>query len=307
MKRIKVGIIGLGDIAQKVYLPLLVHDERIRIVGIMTRNKTNLKQLCEKYHIKKGYTDVNELLLQDLDAVFVHSSTDSHYQIIKKCLNRNLHVYVDKPLSNHIKESMELVNLAEQKQLLLCVGFNRRFAPQYIEAKNWMDEVGGFDTCIVQKHRTQLQNLTARHTIYDDLIHIVDLLLWIGAGVKEVSSYTRNVDKNERLLNASGHLIFGSSSGFFSMNRQSGADIESLELNGGGRSVKITNMEQTAFYDLKTGEHYKPFGSWDTILYRRGFVGVVDHFLETLHKPETCTVRAEQVLETHLLMEQLSK
>ncbi|NDI35681.1 Gfo/Idh/MocA family protein [Chengkuizengella sediminis] len=307
MKRIKVGIIGLGDIAQKVYLPLLIHDERITIAGIMSRNKTKVKQLCNKYRIKKGYTNINELLLQDLDAVFVHSATESHYQIIKKCLNRNLHVYVDKPLSNHIKESIELVKLAEKKQRLLCVGFNRRFAPKYMEAKKWMDEVGGFDTCIAQKHRTQLQNFNARHTIYDDLIHIVDLLLWLGSGIKEVSSYTRNVNKKDQLLNASGHLIFGSSSGFFAMNRQSGADLESLELYGGGRSVKVTNMELATFYDLKSDDQVKPFGSWDTILYRRGFIGVVDHFLKTLHNPETCTVRAEQVLETHLLMEQFSK
>jgi virulence factor len=302
----RIGIIGLGNIAQKVYLPILSNHPQVEIVGIMSRNAETVKKLGELYRITNRFTDLNSLLDKKPDAVFIHSPTETHYEIVLQCLKKGIHVYVDKPFSYSIKESHEMAKTAEGNRTLLCAGFNRRFAPLYIQAKEFMLQAGGFTTCIAQKHRMHLQNLVSRETIYDDMIHILDLLIWINDGKFELADYRQQTNKDDRLLRASGTLHLNKAQGIFSMDRNAGHDLEKLELHGSGCSAEVSNMETARFSKQKSDETIKSFGSWDDILYRRGFTGIVNHFLESLDKPAECLITAEQVLGTHELVEKLS-
>lgn len=303
----KIGIIGLGGIAQKAYLPIIGIDSRVEIVGIMSRTQEIVKHTGERYRIQGQYTDLDELLNNKLDAVFVHTPTETHEHIVTACLQRGVHVYVDKPLSYDIESSMRMVNAAKVNQCLLAVGFNRRFAPIYQEAKRFMNKVGGFDLCIAEKHRTTQQKLTAKETLYDDLIHMIDLVLWMGAKPYEILSYLQEQDETGRLLHATGQLCFGRSTALFSMNRRTGADAEKLVMHGGGRSIAVENMETAIYHDREQGESSFNYGSWDSIGVRRGFEGVISHFLDSLGHTEGCSITAESCLESHLLIEKLLK
>jgi virulence factor len=301
----RIGIIGLGDIAQKVYLPILTKHKQVEIVGLLSRSEVTVQKFGEIYRIDHTFTKLNDLFKQDPQVVFVHTPTETHADIVKQCLERGIDVYVDKPLSYDIHESIEMVKAAEQHGRLLAVGFNRRFAPRYVEAKAWMEEAGGFNCCVAQKHRTKQQNNSAKHTLYDDLIHMLDLQVWLNNGKYILKSYNQKTDEQGKLHHASGLLGLGDASGFFSMDRNAGNDLEKLELHGSGRSVEVINLEHAVLYDTLQGERKINFGSWDDILYRRGFVGVVDHFLQALDDPSLCQIRADQVMLTHELIEQL--
>lgn len=115
----RIGIIGLGDIAQKVYLPLLSQHDDVEIVGILSRSLSTVERIQERYRIPSGTTQLQELLDLQLDAVFVHSPTETHYEIVRACLLKGIPVYVDKPLSYEWEQSLELTSLAESKGLLL--------------------------------------------------------------------------------------------------------------------------------------------------------------------------------------------
>lgn len=301
----RIGIIGLGDIAQKAYLPELGQREGIEIAGIMSRTPSTVEKIGQQYRISGRYTDLNELLRQNLDAVFVHTPTETHESVVTTCLERGVHVYVDKPLSYDINASVRMAEAAIKHDRLLAVGFNRRFAPMYQEARDWIEEAGGFDLCIVQKHRTRQQSMPAEKTLYDDLIHMIDLLLWFGATPCDVASYMQELDQEGRLLHAAGSVAFSRSMAMFSMNRRAGADMERLELHGGGRTVEVTNLETAVWNDRYSGQQTKRFSSWDTIGHRRGFAGVVNHFLHSLDNPKQCAIAADQVMDTHQLIEQL--
>jgi virulence factor len=301
----RIGIIGLGDIAQKVYLPILSKHEQVDIVGLLSRSEATVHRLGEIYKIDNTFTDLTDLLQQEPQAVFVHTPTETHADIVKQCLLHGVDVYVDKPLSYEIGESAEMADTAGKHDRLLAVGFNRRFAPRYVEAKAWLKEVGGFNSCVAQKHRTKLQKHSAKHTLYDDLIHMLDLLVWLNDGQFRLEGYRQKTEEQGKLLHASGSMRLGEASGFFSMDRNAGHDLEKLELHGSGRSVEVVNLENAVFYDAKHGAQVQNFGSWDDILYRRGFVGVVDHFLLSLDNPSQCQIRADQVMPSHELVEQL--
>ncbi|AHV98281.1 Gfo/Idh/MocA family protein [Paenibacillus sabinae] len=304
---INIAMIGIGNIARKVYLPLLSQSTRVRIAGILSSSVSTVESTVSAYRLPRGTCSLDELLSWDLDAVFVHAPTPSHYEIVTKCLERGLAVYVDKPLSYRLEESVRMAELAESKGLLLGVGFNRRFAPLYAEAKSWLDEAGGVIHCSAVKHRTKRQKLTSRETVHDDLIHMLDLLLWLCGNDYELLRGSLHSDLEGRLVQASGMLGWnGGASGMYSMVRDAGADLEKLELHGHGRSAEIADMERAVFYDRNGVPSVRGFGSWDTILERRGFSGVVDHFLDHIHKPAECGISALSVLPVHRLAAQLA-
>lgn len=306
MTKKRIGLIGLGDIAQKVYLPLLSVNEQVDLVGIMSSTAATVERMQAKYRIPFGTTQLDELLALGLDAVFVHSPTPTHFDIAMKCMAHGVAVYVDKPLSYVWAESVEMASYAERKGILLAAGFNRRYAPLYMEAKMWLQEAGGFDWASAVKHRTKLQGHGAKETLYDDLIHMLDTLLWLGESPYEVKTSHQQVDDRGKLLHASGTLGFGASMGSYSMVRLAGVDLEKVELHGSGRSVEVTNLESAVFYDKNAAPRLRTFGSWDTVLERRGFAGVVQHFLDSLNDPNDCGIRGDRVLASHALVEKLS-
>ena len=301
----RIGIVGLGDIAQKAYLPLLTAREDIEIVGIMSRTAETVERIGSKYRIEGRYTKLEALLDQELDAVFVHSPTETHRPIVEACLLSGAHVYVDKPISYEIEDSVYLMELANQSGKTLGVGFNRRFAPHYRDAKQWMAQTGGLHIAVVQKNRTKPQKYAARHTLYDDVIHIVDLLVWLGAVELEMLSRSLKVDHSGRLVYTSGNVRLPQGVGIFFMDRYAGADQEKLELHGGGRTVEVHNMDISYYSSKEEGERVKRFGGWTDTLERRGFTGIIDHFLNTMNEPHKCEIKADTVMLSHLLIEQM--
>jgi virulence factor len=306
--RKRVAMIGIGDIARKVYLPLLSRHDQAEVVGVLSHSPSTVQRAVQAYRLPKGTTELNELLSWDLDAVFVHSPTPTHYEIVIRCLEHGVSVYVDKPLSYDLEESRRMAGLAESKGLLLGVGFNRRYAPMYMAAKSWLEKAGGISQCSAIKHRTKLQAASSRETVHDDLIHMLDLLLWLCGGDYELLQGSLKADGEGRLLQASGLLDWKSgASGMYSMVRDAGADLEKLELHGNGRSVEVTDMERATLYELGALPRTQNFGSWDTVLERRGFSGAAGHFLDTIRTPELCGISASAVLPSHELAAKLDR
>jgi virulence factor len=303
----RIGIIGLGSIAQKVYLPLLTKNEKVEVVGIMSRDSNKVSRVAHQYRIPNWFTNLDDLLINSLDAVFVHASTESHYEIVTTCMSKGVSVYVDKPLSYSINESMLLNDLAEKKKMLLAVGFNRRFAPKYVEAKEWVTNGGGITSCVVQKHRTNIVNQSFVETIYDDLIHMLDLLLWLNNNNFEVLKSIIQRNSIDQLLSGFGMVGFKNSTGIFSMERSAGSDLEKVELFGNGRSAEVINLEVAKLNEKNKPEIISGYGSWDDILFRRGFDSIVNHFIDCLDKPLECKVSSSIVIPTHHLVEQVIK
>lgn len=69
--------------------------------------------ICESWRIP--YADSLSSLAASCDAVFVHSSTASHFDVVSTLLNAGVHVCVDKPLAENLRDAERLVELAARK------------------------------------------------------------------------------------------------------------------------------------------------------------------------------------------------
>jgi len=170
----KIGVIGLGNIAQKAYLPVMATLQDEYEWHLTTRNKAKGEMLEIKYGFKHFHQTLDELIAEKPLAVFVHTPTSTHYEIIKQLLNADINVYVDKPVSEELSEVEDLYNLASERKLILTCGFNRRFAPFNQELKKIADK-----RMIVSEKIRERAEQPVKFAVFDLMIHSVDTAVYL--------------------------------------------------------------------------------------------------------------------------------
>jgi virulence factor len=293
----KIGMIGIGDIAQKAYLPVMTKKKDVDII-LCSRNETLLKELTRSYRGLQYVTNIKELIDAQVDAVFVHAATTAHYDICKELLENGIHVYVDKPVSYHIEETRQLFQLAKEKNKILRVGFNRREAPL---VKN-LKELDKPDIVICQKNRVN-QPSEIRTFILDDFIHVVDTIRYLLED-KVVSYHVKGIIKDKLLYSVTLQLIGQQGTAIGIMNRESGKTEERLEYICAGEKRILEDLNSLTIY--KNGvETRQKFGDWEPVLNRRGFEQITDCFLKDIGDKNAYMEQDEFSLETHELCEEI--
>ncbi|MBC6125207.1 Gfo/Idh/MocA family oxidoreductase [Listeria welshimeri] len=294
---LKVAVVGLGGIAQKAYLPVFAEMENIE-VHLYTRNAQKLKHLSEKYRFDHYHQSINSMIESGINAAFVHSSTASHPEVIRTFLSHNIPVYVDKPIADNLEEVEELTRLAAEKNTILMTGFNRRYAPKYQELKALSDK----NMIVMQKNRVA-QAGEARTFIYDDFIHVIDTIRFLlDAKIDQVNVFP--VWQKELLSSITVQISAGDKVATAIMNRDSGVNEERLAVMTPGAKYEVENVTETHIYEGTT-ERLERFGDWETTLYKRGFVPIIQAFLTAVRNGEKAPISEEDALQTHQLTEQI--
>lgn len=289
----RIGMIGLGDIAQKAYLPVLATRADLEL-HLLTRNRATLDRIGDAYRIPHRYQDLDALLAAGMTAVFVHAATEAHVPLVERLLGAGVHVYVDKPLAARYEDAARLVELARDRERSLMVGFNRRYAPGYADLLALPR-----DLVMMQKNRAD-SPAEPRAMVFDDFIHVVDTLRFLVPG--EVERTGIEVRVRDGQLH---HVVLQLSGAGFTavgvMNRVSGAAEETVEVMGGGRKRRVVDLAEV----LEYGEPARLTrrGDWTPVARQRGIEQACDAFLAAVGAGELIT--ADDALETHALCEQI--
>jgi virulence factor len=294
---LKIGIIGSGDIARKAYLPVI--STRMAEIHFFARNPEAVAQLSRQYGINHTYNDLESLMHSGITAAFVHTSTSSHYEIIKLLLTNNIHVYVDKPVTYNLESTAELFEMARSKNLHLMVGFNRRYAPGYQKLRELQDA----NMIIMQKNRKSLP-ADARTFVFDDFIHVVDTLLYLFP--HRVENFTVTARHHGGLLH---HIVvqFVSREGAVAigiMNRDSGTVEEKLEVFTPIDKWVVNNVSETIVCRDKN-QMVLATNDWDRTLYKRGFEQIIDEFLSIVQASSAGLSQEPDPLMTHNICEEI--
>ncbi|MER7751981.1 Gfo/Idh/MocA family oxidoreductase [Kitasatospora sp. NPDC097643] len=288
-----VGVIGLGDIAQKAYLPVLTALPGLDL-RLMTRDGVKLDRIGEAYRIgaEARFTDLGALIGSGIRAAFVHAATSQHVPIVEQLLTAGVDVYVDKPLDYTLDGSRRLVDLADRAGRSLLVGFNRRYAPGYVQAKERPR-----DLIVLQKNREGLPE-APRTMVYDDFIHVVDALRFLAPGDIE------HVDVRSRVRDGLvEHVVLTLAGDGFTalgiMNRLSGSTEEVLEVSGGDSKREVHNLAEVI--DHRGQPTIRRRGDWVSVARQRGIEQAVLTFLDAVRTGKT--LDAHDALRTHELCE----
>jgi predicted dehydrogenase len=189
-KKTKVGIIGLGGIAQLVHLPILSKLNNVDIEAVAEVNKSRLKAIADKFSIKNRFADYKELLVNpDIEAVVIATPTSTHAEIAIECIQAGKHVLIEKPLGRTIDEANKINAAAKKHKRLAMVGMNLRFRPDAMLLKTVLNsgELGEifYIKCSWLRKQSSEQNWFMKKSesgggvISDIGIVLIDLSCWL--------------------------------------------------------------------------------------------------------------------------------
>ena len=237
--RLRIGVVGLGGIAQKAWLPVLGAAESWTLQAAWSPGKEKALRVCETWRMP--YAESLDALAAQCDAVFVHTSTASHYEVVNHLLNAGVHVCVDKPLADKLSEAEMLVELAARRRLTLMVGFNRRFAPLYRELKGRLGEAASLR---MDKHRSDSVGNDLRFTLLDDYLHVVDTALWLADGQARLRGGALQITPQGEMLYAEHQFSSPRLQVTTSMHRRAGSQREWVQAVTDGGLYAVSEMRE---------------------------------------------------------------
>lgn len=293
-----IVVIGIGDVAKKAYLPVYATMRDVNVY-IVSRDEMKAREMIDQYRFSGYYTSMEEVPLDQIDAAMIHSTTAVHKDQAEYFLQNGKHVFIDKPVTFTLQETNRLVDIADEKQVHLVTGFNRRFAT----ATGSLKEVTDPNLVMIQKNRTY-QSATLREFIIEDFVHVVDTL-----------RYLTNLQPVERLRVTPRYegddlkqLIIQFTAGGIEaigiMNRDNGCTEEVMEVMS--PQLKRVSRDVERVYDYTPdGLLERTLSPWESNLKRRGFVTMMEAFILLLKNEPNESVLAKDSLETHRLCEEI--
>jgi virulence factor len=301
----KLAIFGTGGIAQKAYFPLLAVMPDVEIVGVHSRTQAHVDEACQRWGYAFGTTRMKEILSLKPKAALVISSTESHFEICRELLENGIDVYSEKSLTTSSKQSLELAEIAQTNNRILTVGFNRRYALLYKQAREILGN-RKVDLAIIQKHRTEAYNATLFKHYLDDSIHQIDLMRFYCG---DVIPTTTSIEMKGGLMATAVSTVEipGGGQGVIMICNQAGSWQESVTLHAQGMSIHVDAFQRLrVMYD----DHEEVYGTdragkWITGMKERGFYGEVAHFMECVNTRLDPITNAYEAAKTQQLMEGL--
>jgi predicted dehydrogenase len=211
LKKIRVGVIGCGWIAQTAHIPALLQNPRADLVAICESNETLLATISDKHGIRNCFHDYRELVQSGLvDAVSVCTPTASHGQVALAAVRNGIHVLCEKPLASDLSEAKAVMTEVQKRNVRFMVGYNYRFLPNHVKTKEFIQSGKIGEPVLVRAelvapgpYRSARENAEVRReaskrigAFFDLGSHIADLLLWMIGDAEEVYGLFSMIENN---------------------------------------------------------------------------------------------------------------
>ena len=131
MRKVKWGVIGSGGIAFRRTIPEgIINAGNAELISVYDiNNRVNLK-VAKEFNAKPAGT-IKELLYEDIDAVYIASPPNSHFDQVKECAGSKKHILCEKPLGLSMEEAEEMIRICEKEDVFLGVGLMMRYVTQH--------------------------------------------------------------------------------------------------------------------------------------------------------------------------------
>jgi len=174
MTEIRAGIVGCGHLGKlhvKNIKELESENNSVKLIGLYDINKSESDVLADKYNLI-SFATLQELL-NNVNTVFIVTPTSTHFDVAKECLKKNIHTFIEKPVTETFEEAESLESM-KTKDTIVQVGHIERFNPAILAVEKY-----NIVPLFVESHR--LAQFNPRGTdvsvIKDLMIHDIDIIL----------------------------------------------------------------------------------------------------------------------------------
>lgn len=225
-RKIKLGLVGAGGIAEFSHLPGIVSLDNVELNAVCDVVEERARKAAVKYNAKEVYTDYEEMIKKaDIDAVDICTPVFLHAPVAIEALKQGKHVLVEKPLARNSKEAETIVDAAMKSGRQVSAMFNMRYMPVNIQIKNAIEngDLGKIYMARIRDGHSGPEVVMPYmgSWIFDkeksgggcvlDEIHDIDLLCWWLGDVDSVSAEISTMAKKTEVEdNAAAILRFKS-------------------------------------------------------------------------------------------------
>jgi predicted dehydrogenase len=184
--RVRVALVGAGNLARWSHLPNLRNSSNGRLHAVFSASGPRGKQYATRFGASYCTTEYDQVLADpDVDAVMIVSRNQHHAPQALAALKAGKHVFLEKPMALTREECRELYQAVKSSGRALTVGFNRRFAPYYVEMKRAFSRR---QTPAVINCRVNSPGISGNYWMADPAIggailgeacHFTDLMYWL--------------------------------------------------------------------------------------------------------------------------------
>ena len=136
-KSVRVGLIGAGNYARAMLLPHF-KSAGAELQSIATASGVTARTVAEKFGFRFCVSGADEVLADDeVNLIVIATRHDTHAELARRALERERHVFVEKPLALSDDELESVIAAAAESEGELIVGYNRRFSPLGRAAKEF--------------------------------------------------------------------------------------------------------------------------------------------------------------------------
>ena len=136
MKQINWGFIGCGEVTEKKSGPAFNEVEGSQVVAVMSRSENKARSYAERHHIRKWYTDAQELIDDpDVNAIYIATPPSSHATFAIMAMRAGKPVYIEKPLAASYNDCIRINRISEQTGVPCFVAYYRRYLPYFQKVK----------------------------------------------------------------------------------------------------------------------------------------------------------------------------
>jgi len=236
-EKVRVAMIGAGDMANKVHYPSLASFDDVEFAAICDLDNGRMNATADRYGIVKRYADYRRMI-EDLepDAVYAIGQPHLMYDVWVWCLENRRNLFIEKPMGLTLHQARSLEYLAGKHGCITQVGFQRRSCPLLVNMREACLKKGPIvhAACEFYKCATTPFLGSRDHTM-DDCVHSIDTVRWMcGGEVVEVQSRCRRVGvPNINWIGATLHFDNGST-GFIINSWSSGRRVFRVQMHAPG-------------------------------------------------------------------------
>jgi myo-inositol 2-dehydrogenase / D-chiro-inositol 1-dehydrogenase len=190
MKKVKVGIVGLGRLGMDHARNIAFKIPNAELTAACSVVQEEVDYVQKNWGVPYGYTDFNEMLTnKELDAIAIISPSPEHCWQIEAALDAGFHVFSEKPLGVTVEECKIAEKAVERNEdKVFMLGFMRRYDPSYAYAKQKIQEGAIGKPIMVRATSIDPENTiegairfaaTSGGLFLDMTVHDIDLARWL--------------------------------------------------------------------------------------------------------------------------------
>lgn len=148
MKQFQFGILGAGSIAHK-FCDAVGKVDGACVAAVASKEQKRAWRFAKRHQIEDFYDNYEQLLVrEDLDAIYIATTHNFHYENIMRCLEHDKPVLCEKSMVPTAAQAQEIFGLAREKNLFVMEAMWSRFLPHINQARQWIKEgrIGSLET-----------------------------------------------------------------------------------------------------------------------------------------------------------------